>query len=93
MSDEEEEEEAQYNNTNRAFLQAFLARSTLTFEEAKPILAAIFTAHGKLDSFPLSQITTNARNRRKRDNARRCHRRRFPILPLGREYRHLTLRF
>ena len=46
MSDDEEEE-ARYNNTNRAFLQAFLARSTLTLEEAKPILAAIFTAHGK----------------------------------------------
>lgn len=51
MSDDEEEEEAQYNNTNRAFLQAFLARSTLTFEEAKPILAAIFTAHGKIHHF------------------------------------------
>jgi len=35
-----------YTNSNRAFLQAFLARSTLTFEEAKPILAAISTAHG-----------------------------------------------
>lgn len=36
-----------YNNSNRAFLQAFLARSTLTLEEAKPILAAIFTAQGE----------------------------------------------
>ncbi len=45
---DDEEEEAQYNDTNRAFLQAFLARSTLTFEQAKPILAAIFTAHGKI---------------------------------------------
>lgn len=52
MSDAEEEEEAQYNNTNRAFLQAFLARSTLTFDDAKPILAAIFTAHGKLSLSP-----------------------------------------
>ena len=51
MSDDEEEE-AQYNNTNRAFLQAFQARSTLTYQEAKPILAAIFTAHGKTP-FPL----------------------------------------
>lgn len=33
-----------YNNSNRAFLQAFLARSTLTYETAKPILAAIFSA-------------------------------------------------
>ena len=39
--------DGQYNNSNRAFIQAFIARSTLTFEEAKPLLAAIFTAHGK----------------------------------------------
>ena len=38
--------EGDYNNSNRAFLQAFIARSTLTFEEAKPLLAAILTAHG-----------------------------------------------
>ncbi|KAL9128348.1 MAG: hypothetical protein Q9217_002952 [Psora testacea] len=42
---------AEYNNSHRAFLQAFIARSTLTFEEAKPILAAIFGAHGELNSF------------------------------------------
>ena len=41
-----DEVDTQYNNTNRAFLQIFIARSVLTFEEAKPILAAIFTAHG-----------------------------------------------
>lgn len=35
-----------YNDTNRAFLQAFMGRSTMTFEEAKPVLAAIFSAHG-----------------------------------------------
>lgn len=35
-----------YNDSNRAFLQAFLARSTMTFEEAKPVLAAIFSTHG-----------------------------------------------
>ena len=38
--------DSQYNYSNRAFIQAFIARSTLTFEEAKPLLAAIFTAHG-----------------------------------------------
>lgn len=32
-----------YNDGNRAFLQAFLARGTLTFEDAQPILATIFT--------------------------------------------------
>ena len=34
-----------YDDSNRAFLQAFLARSTLTFDTAKPMLAAIFSAH------------------------------------------------
>ncbi|KAL1617474.1 hypothetical protein SLS54_007766 [Diplodia seriata] len=33
-----------YNHSHRAFLQAFLARSVLTFEEAQPILAAILSA-------------------------------------------------
>ncbi|KAI9785418.1 MAG: hypothetical protein M1816_000433 [Peltula sp. TS41687] len=39
------DETAQYNDSNRAFLQAFLARGSLTFKEARPILAAIFTAY------------------------------------------------
>ena len=39
----------EYNDSNRAFLQAFIARSTLTLDEAKPVLAAILTAHGKTD--------------------------------------------
>lgn len=43
-----EYEESHYNNSNRAFLQAFIARNPLTFDEAKPILASIFSAHGKL---------------------------------------------
>ncbi|MCJ1373686.1 hypothetical protein MMC20_004915 [Loxospora ochrophaea] len=37
--------EVSYNNSNRAFLQAFIARSTMTYEESKPILSAIFTAY------------------------------------------------
>ena len=32
-----------YNDSNRAFLQAFLARNVMTFETAKPMLAAIFS--------------------------------------------------
>ncbi|KAL2065684.1 hypothetical protein VTL71DRAFT_3354 [Oculimacula yallundae] len=32
-----------YNNGNRAFLQSMMARGTLTFREAKPLLAAIFS--------------------------------------------------
>lgn len=34
-----------YGNGNRAFLQAFMCRGTLTFEEARPMLAAIFSAN------------------------------------------------
>ena len=37
----------EYNNSNCAFLQAFIARNPLTFEEAKPILSSILSAHGK----------------------------------------------
>ena len=36
-----------YDNRNRAFLQAFIARSALTFEESKPILASILSACGE----------------------------------------------
>jgi non-structural maintenance of chromosomes element 1 len=39
-------DEGGYNDSHRAFLQAFLARSTMTFAEAKPVLAAIFSARG-----------------------------------------------
>lgn len=33
-----------YDNTHRAFLQALLSRQTITFDQAKPLLAAIQTA-------------------------------------------------
>lgn len=78
--------ESQYNNSNRAFLQAFIARSTLTFEEAKPLLAAIFTAHGeslgpssnaRIDIKPV--LTTE---RETRDSRRGCH-------PSGLQFLHL----
>ncbi|CAG8195905.1 unnamed protein product [Penicillium salamii] len=36
-----------YNDRNRAFLQAFMGRSTLTFEEAQPVLAAILSVGGE----------------------------------------------
>lgn len=42
-----------YNDSNRAFLQAFMARASMTFEEAKPILAAIFSVHGSPPCFLL----------------------------------------
>lgn len=34
---------SEYDDSNRAFLQAFMARSSMTFEDAQPILAAILT--------------------------------------------------
>ncbi|KAJ5261299.1 hypothetical protein N7478_011894 [Penicillium angulare] len=34
----------EYDDSNRAFLQAFMGRSSMTFEEAQPILAAIISA-------------------------------------------------
>ncbi|KAI2466159.1 Nse1 non-SMC component of SMC5-6 complex-domain-containing protein [Annulohypoxylon bovei var. microspora] len=44
---DEDEIPHHYDDSNRAFLQAFMARGTLTFTQAQPILAAIFTAHEK----------------------------------------------
>ena len=41
-----------YNDSNRAFLQAFLARSVLTFESAKPVLAAIFSVQEDKEVVP-----------------------------------------
>ena len=35
-----------YDDSNRAFAQAFLARGTLTLDEAQRILASILTVHG-----------------------------------------------
>jgi len=39
-----------YNDSNRAFLQAFMGRSSMTFEEAQPVLAAIFAAQSVYSS-------------------------------------------
>ncbi|OBW69888.1 DNA repair protein Nse1 [Aureobasidium pullulans] len=41
------EDDDVYNNSHRAFLQSFLSRATLTFEEARPILAAIKNAQAQ----------------------------------------------
>lgn len=49
-----------YNNSNRAFLQAFIARSTVTFDEAKPILAAILTSHGRNEVQPDHQAEADS---------------------------------
>lgn len=42
MSDDGADDD--YNNTHRVFLQALLARQTITYEDAKPLLAAIQSA-------------------------------------------------
>jgi non-structural maintenance of chromosomes element 1 len=34
---------AHYNDGNRAFLQSFLARGTMKFEDGQKVLAAIFS--------------------------------------------------
>lgn len=53
-----DEDTAAYNNTHRAFLQALLARQTLTLETAKPLLAAIETAASNAErSIPPEDIT------------------------------------
>lgn len=42
----DDDEGSNYDNSHRAFLQAFMGRAVMTFEEAKPVLAAILTAQG-----------------------------------------------
>ena len=44
-----------YDDSNRAFLQAFMARRILTFDEAKPILSTILS--GKSHTFLTNQIS------------------------------------
>jgi hypothetical protein len=56
MDEDQDELTGQYDDGNRAFLQAFLARGTMTFKESQPILAAIFTAQEGEDTEP-NQIT------------------------------------
>ncbi|KAI0546412.1 Nse1 non-SMC component of SMC5-6 complex-domain-containing protein [Xylaria curta] len=56
MDEDQDEPIGQYNDGNRAFLQAFLARGTLTFKESQAILAAIFTAQ-EGQTVSSSQIT------------------------------------
>jgi len=47
---------AEYEDTNRAFVQTFLSRNVLTFEQARPILAAIFSVHENKE-VPVGDIT------------------------------------
>ena len=59
MSDNEETEQV-YNNSHRAFLQSFLSRATLTFEQARPIVAAIEKAQGSFPSTKTIVIYANS---------------------------------
>ncbi|KAI0902965.1 Nse1 non-SMC component of SMC5-6 complex-domain-containing protein [Ustulina deusta] len=56
MDEDQDELHDEYNDGNRAFLQAFLARGTMTFEESRHILAAIFRAQEDEAAGP-NQIT------------------------------------
>ncbi|KAI0484651.1 putative DNA repair protein Nse1 [Xylariaceae sp. FL0804] len=56
MMDEADGYGAPYNDGNRAFLQALMARGVMTFKEARPILAAIFSAQEARQTDP-AQIT------------------------------------
>ncbi|KAI4255386.1 MAG: hypothetical protein LQ352_002588 [Teloschistes flavicans] len=44
------EDDEQWNDCNRAFLQTLMARSTLTLQQAKPLLAAIQTAYERKET-------------------------------------------
>ena len=50
------DDEPSYNNSHRAFLQTFLARSTFTLREAKPVLASILSVHEDRET-PTEDIT------------------------------------
>ncbi|KAM3561854.1 hypothetical protein ARSEF4850_003014 [Beauveria asiatica] len=49
--------ETQYGNNNRAFLQAMLARSSMTFRESRPIIAAILNADNNGSLVRPEQVT------------------------------------
>ncbi|GME63351.1 DNA repair protein nse1 [Neofusicoccum parvum] len=51
--------ESPYNDSHRAFLQAFLARSVMTFEEAQPILASILSARDETRPVAPADITAD----------------------------------
>ncbi|KAH9887769.1 Nse1 non-SMC component of SMC5-6 complex-domain-containing protein [Xylariomycetidae sp. FL2044] len=52
MDEDHDDFHGQYDDGNRAFLQAFMARGTMTFKEARHILAAIFKAQELEDADP-----------------------------------------
>ncbi|KAI0394742.1 Nse1 non-SMC component of SMC5-6 complex-domain-containing protein [Xylariaceae sp. FL0594] len=56
MDEDQEDYAGHYDDANRAFLQAFMARGTMTFKGSQPILAAIFSAHEDKETRP-DQVT------------------------------------
>ncbi|KAH6671963.1 RING-like domain-containing protein [Halenospora varia] len=54
--DDADDPHGNYNDGNRAFLQGFLGRGQLTFEEGRKILAAIFTIQSQEEVTP-EQVT------------------------------------
>ena len=51
-----DEDESHYNDGNRAFLQALMARGTITFKEGQQVLAAIFTVQERQSSIHLPRF-------------------------------------
>lgn len=45
-----------YDDTNRAFLQAFFSHSIFTIDTLRPVVAAILTAQGQLSLFACSYV-------------------------------------
>lgn len=60
MSHDAEDDEATYGNNHRAFLQALLARQTLTFEQAKPLISSIRTAAAAAAAAAAASTPTHA---------------------------------
>lgn len=94
-------DDTNYNDSNRAFLQAFLARGAMTFEEAQPILAAIFSIQGGYTLFLVHHmfalrsscggpmLTPKARG--KRSSSRRYHSSRPLVLHICCQLCNLTI--
>ncbi|ATY63827.1 DNA repair [Cordyceps militaris] len=51
---------SRYNHANRAFLQAMISRSSMTFRESRPVIAAILNADNDGDQVRPEQITEEA---------------------------------
>jgi hypothetical protein len=50
-------DDVEYNDANRAFIQAFMARSSMTLPEVQPVLAAIISLQGTV--LQLSEVNSS----------------------------------